>query len=64
MDAPTRVCCGKKHFGCVCPDNKVMCCLCWERFNQSDLNELKNGRKEDVCKPCGESERKKMESRL
>jgi len=53
---PVRLCCGKRHWGVVCPDGKVMCCICFERVSQSDLNVLPNGKKEDVCKACAKME--------
>lgn len=53
---PIRVCCGERHFGVVCRDQKVMCCLCFSRFAIEDLNVTANG-PEDVCKSCAEGER-------
>jgi hypothetical protein len=38
-----------------------MCCVCFERKSQDELNELPGGQKEDVCKACAESERLTME---
>ena len=57
LAAPVRLCCGKRHLGPVCPDGKVMCCLCFERFDQGQLNVAANGQKEDVCKKCAELEK-------
>ena len=54
---PVRLCCGQRHFGSVCPDGMVMCCLCFERVSQDKLNVASNGKKEDVCNECAESER-------
>lgn len=48
---PYRICCGKQHIGPICPDNKVMCCYCFERVTQDDLA-IENGIKVDVCWPC------------
>lgn len=45
-EAPVRLCCFKRHWGAICPDGKVMCCLCFDRFEQSELN------------VCAENERK------
>lgn len=56
LDAPVRLCCGQRHFGPVCPDGLVMCCLCFERVSQNKLNVAPDGRKEDVCKQCAEQE--------
>ena len=54
---PVRLCCGQRHWGAVCPDGKVMCCICFERVSQDDLRVLPNGKKEDVCKACHEMEK-------
>lgn len=54
--APVRLCCGQRHWGAVCPDGKVMCCICFERVSQDNLNVLANGKKEDVCKSCAQKE--------
>lgn len=56
-NAPVRLCCGQRHFGVVCPDNLVMCCLCFERKSQDDLNINSGGVKENVCKTCAEAEK-------
>lgn len=57
LAAPVRLCCGKRHLGPVCPDGKVMCCLCFSRVDQDQLNVAANGQKEDVCKKCDELEK-------
>ncbi len=54
---PVRLCCGERHWGAVCPDGNVMCCICFERVSQDDLRTLPNGKKEDVCKACDEMEK-------
>lgn len=52
-DAPVRVCCGQRHYGVTCPDGKVMCCVCFERFDVSDLAVSGNPMVAyDVCKGC------------
>lgn len=53
---PVRLCCNQRHAGPVCPDGKVMCCLCFNRFDPSDLSLLPDGRREDVCVACKASE--------
>lgn len=53
---PHRLCCGQAHWGVICPDGKVMCCICFSRFSQDELHVDENGDREDVCKPCGEIE--------
>lgn len=53
---PQNMCCEERHFGDICPDGKVMCCLCFGRF---DIDELYPSRPDEflmVCKPCFESE--------
>lgn len=54
---PFRLCCGQQHLGSVCPDGKVMCCLCFTRVAQDELNVKHNGKLEDVCKTCAEAEK-------
>lgn len=62
-EPPTRLCCGQKHYGVVCPDGKVMCCLCFDRFDVKGLNVTEDGRPEDVCRECAEEEAKIIEKR-
>ena len=50
--AHVRLCCGKRHDGPVCADEKVMCCLCFNRFSQDELNVNENGNRENVCMEC------------
>ena len=50
-EAPVRLCCGQRHYGVVCPDGMVMCCLCFFRIPLDDLAE-EDGTKIDICKPC------------
>ena len=54
-EPPTRLCCGKKHWGVLCPDGKVMCQICFHRFDVADLWRDREG-VWDVCKTCGEHE--------
>ena len=35
-----RLCCGQRHSGTVCPDGMVMCCICFERVSQQQLNTI------------------------
>ena len=56
LGAPVRLCCGQRHFGPVCPDGMVMCCLCFERVSKDKLNVAADGRKENVCKKCADEE--------
>ena len=53
---PVRLCCGERHPYSLCPNNKVMCCLC---FFLCDVDELSTNEKDDpidVCKSCRETE--------
>lgn len=56
MKPPVRLCCGQPHLGPVCPDGKVMCCLCFERVAQDELHVTPSGQREDVCKKCAGQE--------
>jgi hypothetical protein len=50
---PVRLCCGGRHWGSVCRDNKVMCSLCWERVDIEALHvDPATGDTYDICKPC------------
>lgn len=56
---PFRLCCGEQHYGPLCPDGKVMCQLCFCRFDIEDLNVVSidfEGQHEDVCKECAAKE--------
>lgn len=55
-EIPVRLCCGQRHWGIVCPDGKVQCCLCFSRFDVEDLSETVDGDKQDVCRECAEME--------
>ena len=50
--APIRLCCMQRHYGVVCPDGKVMCELCYDRFDQADLWMDEDGSRWDVCAEC------------
>jgi hypothetical protein len=59
--APIRVCCGQRHYGPVCPDGLVMCCICFKRLPKDRLALLEEGDGssaesapiyEDVCRTC------------
>ena len=54
---PVRLCCMERHYGVVCPDGKVMCCVCFRRFAVSDLSETTDGKKQDMCAACAAMER-------
>ena len=60
LNAPVRLCCGQRHFGPICPDGKVMCCLCFERKEPSELHIREDGYKEDVCLNCHEEEKTRI----
>ena len=50
--APARLCCGERHNGVTCPDGKVMCCLCFNRFEPEDLKMTESGLRENMCVSC------------
>ena len=52
--AGRRLCCGSRHDGPVCPDGKVMCCVCFGRFSQDDLYR-DHGETWDICKECAKT---------
>jgi hypothetical protein len=58
---PTRLCCMQKHWGPICPDGKVMCDLCFGRFDQDELMVDDEGVKWNICQKCHEEEKKVME---
>lgn len=50
---PIRLCCLERHGGVVCRDNRVMCQICFERFDIADLFvDPVTGDTYDVCKGC------------
>lgn len=59
LEAPYRVCCGKRHHGARCPDGLVMCCACFERVTDDQLvrDEHDPSKRWDICLSCGERER-------
>ena len=62
MEPPIRLCCMQRHYGVVCPDRKVMCCLCFGRFSLDELNVLEDGfSKENVCIDCARHEQELVE---
>ncbi len=48
---PVRVCCMRRHYGVVCPDGLVMCCICFDRFEVSALTVV-DGETLNVCRGC------------
>ena len=54
---PVRLCCSSRHYGCVCPDGKVMCIICYNRVTIDKLHLLPNGKREDVCQSCADKEK-------
>jgi hypothetical protein len=49
---PVRLCCGQRHTGVVCPDGKVMCCVCFNRVTTDKLYVDPDGDRWDICKEC------------
>jgi hypothetical protein len=52
---PVRLCCGKQHWGPVCPGGLVMCCICFGRFPMGELYVDSDGDRWDTCRSCGEA---------
>lgn len=52
---PVRLCCGERHYGARCPDGRVMCSHCFERFPDDELmrDEHDRSKRWDVCLECG-----------
>lgn len=63
-EPPVRLCCGQRHFGPVCPDGLVMCCLCFARVEQDALHITSDGSKEDVCAACAIEEEEIIKHRI
>jgi hypothetical protein len=65
MDVPPhRLCCGQPHFGAVCPDGMVMCCICFFRYPVTQLHvDPVDGRPMDICKDCAKDEQKSKDER-
>lgn len=62
MTIPVRLCCGQRHLGPMCPDGKVMCCLCFDRFDVRELN-VAGGVTQDICRPCATYEAQREHTR-
>lgn len=60
---PVRLCCGRRHYSVMCPDGKIMCCLCSGRFTPEELHTDADGQREDVCKGCGDAETAAMKKK-
>lgn len=52
---PVRMCCMRRHYGPICPDGKIMCCLCFDRVDASEAGVI-DGERVDVCQPCAAKE--------
>lgn len=59
-EAPVRLCCGQRHWAVACPDGRVMCCLCFDRFEQEELYSDDEGTW-DICAACHDHEQKVRE---
>jgi hypothetical protein len=51
-----RLCCNQRHWGVVCPDEMVMCCICYHRVPADQVYTDVGGQKWDMCDPCGKAE--------
>lgn len=57
MATPVRLCCGQPHYGALCPDGLVMCCICFSRVPVEELAvDEKDGLRWDICASCGKEE--------
>ncbi len=52
-EIPVRLCCSQRHWGPVCPDGLVMCCLCYGRYAPDELHVDAAGVTWDMCAGCG-----------
>jgi hypothetical protein len=52
-EPPVRLCCGQRHAGPVCPDGRVLCCICFTVVPQDQLYADEEGQKWDECRDCG-----------
>lgn len=50
---PVRLCCSQQHWGSVCPDGRVMCCICYGRYDPDELHVDATGVTWDMCAGCG-----------
>ena len=62
-NGPVRLCCMQRHRTVACPDGKVMCQLCFDRFDKDDLMVDEDGVKWDVCKTCRADELEMLRGR-
>lgn len=51
--APVRLCCSQQHWGPVCPDGLVMCCICYGRYETDELFVDATEVTWDMCANCG-----------
>jgi hypothetical protein len=59
-EPPVRLCCMQRHWGPVCPDGVVMCCMCFDRFAIEQLAVDVDGQRVDVCWPCWEHDQERL----
>lgn len=50
--APVRPCCGQRHWTIACPDGRVMCDLCYDRFELAGLYVDAAGTRWNICITC------------
>ncbi len=62
-EAPVRLCCFQRHWSIQCPDGRVFCELCYDRFEVDELHVLPDGSRENVCKGCDEAEKAEIARR-
>lgn len=58
---PVRLCCWQRHWGVLCPDGLVLCCLCFYRYPVWALSvDPADGKPVDKCKQCAKDEEAEM----
>jgi hypothetical protein len=55
-EPPHRLCCGQPHWGALCPDGLVMCCICFGRVPVGELHLDTDGLRVNMCEPCAREE--------
>jgi hypothetical protein len=60
---PVRLCCGERHWTVACPDGRVMCAMCFDRYLEEMLATTPGGTKIDVCQECYDADQKLVAER-
>jgi hypothetical protein len=64
-EPPVKLCCGQRHWTIRCPDGLVMCELCYDRFQEADLQPVEDDptARWNICKPCWEHDQAQVEAK-